>query len=334
MVLTLPAVKACFKVHDPAPPPPDHGMEDEMVIEERHRVADLNPSEQLVWVKNLRKVYNSRLHAVRGISFAAATGQVFGLLGVNGAGKTTTFKMLCGQVEPSDDEVRIKGLDVSTHVHEVRKIIGYCPQFNALLDNLTVTEHLYLYARLKGLSGKSLKTEVEKQTNELDLTSFVDSRAGALSGGNKRKLSVAMAVIGEPLMVFLDEPSAGMDPVARRFMWSVVENIAERRKKSVVILTTHSMDEADALCACIAIQVDGRFRCLGNGQQIKSRYGEGLELNVKVAPPTAEEVDELSRKIGGPPSRFMLVSAIISALKGGVISEASYKQVCAVTILT
>jgi len=328
MVLTLPAVKACFKVHDPAPPPPDHGMEDEMVIEERHRVADLNPSEQLVWVKNLRKVYNRRLHAVRGISFAAATGQVFGLLGVNGAGKTTTFKMLCWQVEPSDGEVRIKGLDVSTHVHEVRKIIGYCPQFNALLDNLTVTEHLYLYARLKGLSGKSLKTEVEKQTNELDLTSFVDSRAGALSGGNKRKLSVAMAVIGEPLMVFLDEPSAGMDPVARRFMWSVVENIAERRKKSVVILTTHSMDEADALCARIAIQVDGRFRCLGNGQQIKSRYGEGLELNVKVAPPTAEEVDELSRKIGGPPSRFMLVSAIISALKGGVMSDASYQQVC------
>merc|ERR1712107_446766 len=334
MVLTLPAVKACFKVHDPAPPPPDHGMEDEMVIEERHRVADLNPSEQLVWVKNLRKVYNSRLHAVRGISFAAATGQVLGLLGVNGAGKTTTFKMLCGQVEPSDGEVRIKGLDVSTHVHEVRKIIGYCPQFNALLDNLTVTEHLYLYARLKGLSGKSLKTEVEKQTNELDLTSFVDSRAGALSGGNKRKLSVAMAVIGEPLMVFLDEPSAGMDPVARRSMWSVVENISERRHKSVVILTSHSMDEADALCARIAIQVDGRFRCLGNGQQIKSKYGEGLELSVKIVSPSMLEVEELSRRIGGLPSEPMLVSTVISKLRGGVISEASYKQVCAVTILT
>jgi ABC-type multidrug transport system ATPase subunit len=329
VVLTQPSVKSCFKLHDPMPPA-SGGMEDEMVVEEKRRVADLNPSEQLLWVKNLRKVYNRRLHAVRGISFAAATGQVFGLLGVNGAGKTTTFKMICGQVEPSGGEVRIQGLDVSTQIHQVRKIIGYCPQFDALLDNLTVMEHLYLYGRIKGLSGKSLNTEVEKQTKELDLLSFADSRAGSLSGGNKRKLSVAMAVVGEPPLLFLDEPSAGMDPVARRSMWSVVENISERRHKSVVILTTHSMDEADALCARIAIQVDGRFRCLGNGQQIKSKYGEGLELSVKIVSPSMLEVEELSRRIGGLPSEPMLVSTVISKLRGGVISEASYKQVCAV----
>jgi hypothetical protein len=125
------------------------------------------------------------------------------------------------------------------------------------------------------------------------------SRAGKLSGGNKRKLSVAMAIIGEPPMVFLDEPSAGMDPVARRGMWSLIQNIADKRQKSVVILTTHSMEEAEALCSRIAIQVDGQFRCLGTPQQIKSRYGQGLELNVRLSTPTVEDIANACTKLGG-----------------------------------
>merc|ERR1719433_536300 len=137
-----------------------------------------------------------------------------------------------------------------------------------------------------------MKPAVEAQIMSLDLKAYVSSRAGQLSGGNKRKLSVAMATIGEPPMVFLDEPSAGMDPVARRGMWSVIQNIAERRQKSVVILTTHSMEEAEALCSRIAIQVDGRFRCLGSAQEIKSGYGLGLELNVRLATPTLDEIDK------------------------------------------
>lgn len=130
----------------------------------------------------------------------------------------------------------------------------------------------------------------------------MNSRAGQLSGGNKRKLSVAMATIGEPPMVFLDEPSAGMDPVARRGMWSVIKDIADQRQKSVVILTTHSMEEAEALCSRIAIQVDGQFRCLGTAQQIKSLYGQGLELNVRLATPTPQEIAECSKKLGADDS--------------------------------
>jgi len=262
-------------------PPASDDLEDEDVIAEKARVDQLDPASQILCVKNIRKVYNKTLHAVRGISFAAAEGQVFGLLGVNGAGKTTTFKMLCGQYVPTAGTIHVRGLDVSQHVHEVRKMIGYCPQFDAILDELTVREHLQLYGRLKGYSGKELEVEVQHRQNVLDLNNFTNSRAGQLSGGNKRKLSVAMAVTGEPSMVFLDEPSAGMDPVARRFMWSVIQGIADRRKKSVVILTTHSMEEAEALCSRIAIQVDGLFRCMGSAQQIKSRYGQGLELNVR-----------------------------------------------------
>jgi len=139
---------------------------------------------------------------------------------------------------------------------------------------------------------------VQAQLQDLDLLQYVHSRAGRLSGGNKRKLSVAMATIGEPPMVFLDEPSAGMDPVARRGMWSLIQNIAEKRRKSVVILTTHSMEEAEALCSRIAIQVDGQFRCLGTAQQIKSKYGQGLELNVRLATPSVQDIQECAEKLG------------------------------------
>jgi ATP-binding cassette subfamily A (ABC1) protein 3 len=193
----------------------------------------------------------------------------------------------------------IQGIPVATRAPEARKLIGYCPQFDAILDSLTVTEHLFLYGRVKGLKGQMLNQTVEQQIKELDLAAYRQARAGTLSGGNKRKLSVAMATIGEPPMVFLDEPSAGMDPVARRGMWSLIQNIAEKRKKSVVILTTHSMEEAEALCSRVAIQVDGQFRCLGTPQQIKSKYGQGLELNVRLATPNAEELEAACGKMGG-----------------------------------
>jgi len=252
-----------------------------------------------VYVNNIHKVYKNGTHAVRGVSFAASTGQVFGLLGVNGAGKTTTFKMLCGQVPPTAGKVSIQGFDVSTEASSARKLIGYCPQFDALLDSLTTREHLFLYGRLKGIKRSLISSVVASQLHDLSLMNYVSSRAGQLSGGNKRKLSVAMATIGEPPMVFLDEPSAGMDPVARRGMWSVVQNIADRRQKSVVILTTHSMEEAEALCSRVAIQVDGCFRCLGTPQQIKSRYGRGLELNVRISTPTPQDLAAGCTKMGG-----------------------------------
>jgi energy-coupling factor transporter ATP-binding protein EcfA2 len=150
----------------------------------------------------------------------------------------------------------------------------------------------------------------------LDLAQYVKSRAGQLSGGNKRKLSVAMATIAEPPMVFLDEPSAGMDPVARRGMWSLIQNIADKRQKSVVILTTHSMEESEALCSRIAIQVDGQFRCLGNAQEIKSRYGHGLELNIRLATPTTDELAAACTKLGGVAGKVVSVEEAVRLMNG------------------
>lgn len=135
--------------------------------------------------------------------------------------------------------------------------IGYCPQFDALLDNLTAREHLNLYAAIKGIPDHLRDNLVEKKLIEMDLKKFEGILAGTFSGGNKRKLSVAIAMLGQPSIVFLDEPSTGMDPAARRFMWDVISRISTVNKSSSVILTTHSMEEAEALSSRVAIQVEG-----------------------------------------------------------------------------
>ncbi|CAE7353955.1 ABCA1 [Symbiodinium natans] len=177
-----------------------------------------------------------------------------------------------------------------------RRLIGYCPQFDALIHVMTVESHLYLYGRMKGLTGKDLRRAVDEKVEEMQLSQYRFRRAGTLSGGNKRKLSVAMALIGEPPVIFLDEPSTGMDPFARRFMWSVIQDVAEKRKQSVVVLTTHSMEEAEALCSNIAIQVDGQFRCLGSAQHLKSRYGSGYEVSIKFRAVPREALVQLAAK--------------------------------------
>jgi ATP-binding cassette subfamily A (ABC1) protein 1 len=195
--------------------------------------------------------------------------------------------------------VLVRGVDVKEDVDSVRKQIGYCPQFDALLDLMTVREHLELYARIKGYRGESLSEEVDSKISMMHLEEFEDSRAAQLSGGNKRKLSFAIAVTGEPDIVFLDEPSAGMDPGARRFMWSMIRGIASMRPTSAVILTTHAMDEADALCSRIAIQCSGQLRCLGTAQQLKEWYSTGLELNVRLNVPTSIEVEKVCKAWDG-----------------------------------
>jgi len=274
--------------------------EDEHVAKERERANGLDPATQVLLVKDVHKSYtcqsgNGIVHAVRGISYAVGEGEVFGLLGVNGAGKTTSFKMMCGQLDPSAGSVHVKGRDVQKELDSVRSLIGYCPQFNALLDLLTVREHLELFGQVKGMSGPVLEAEVMDKLRTFDLKRFEHSRAAQLSGGNMRKLSCALAMVGEPPIVFLDEPSAGMDPVARRFMWDVIQEIAQARRGSAVILTTHSMDEADALCSRIGIQASGQLRCLGTPQQLKEWYGMGLELNLRLEVPARREIEQLCR---------------------------------------
>jgi len=163
---------------------------------------------------------------------------------------------------------------------------------------MTVREHLNFYASIKGITRFKRDDVVGKQIDEMDLTEFINARADKLSGGNKRKLSVAMAMIGNPPIIFLDEPSTGVDPKAKRFMWSIVSRMSTLRKRSVVILTTHSMEEAEALATKMAIMVAGRFKCIGSSQHIKDKYGTGYEIEVKIRQLTEAELVIIKTKKG------------------------------------
>ena len=160
-----------------------------------------------------------------------------------------------GEYPPSVGTAFIDNHDIRTEQGEIRRHVGYCPQFDALLELLTVREHLELYARIKCIKeGPDMTRCVEDKLEQMDLRSFANKAAGSLSGGNKRKLSVAIAMIGDPRIVFLDEPSTGMDPVARRFMWEVIANISTRSANGQcsVILTTHSMEGMYCAPCCAA----------------------------------------------------------------------------------
>ncbi|CAD8172616.1 unnamed protein product [Paramecium pentaurelia] len=275
---------------------------DDDVAKEKQLCESFRPNEKAILVKELRKVFmlgeGKHKVAVDQVSFAIDQGEVFGLLGVNGAGKTTTFKILSGELKPTSGEAFIAGKSVINELEAARVNIGYCPQFDALLDNLTVREHIELFSDIKGIPYQRKEELVEKKLNEMDLKRFEHIQSGQLSGGNKRKLSVAIAMIGNPPIVFLDEPSTGMDPEARRFMWNVISRIATQRKQSTIILTTHSMEEAEALSTKIAIQVSGNLRCLGSVQHIKSKFGKGYEIEVKLEKPQKNEIQLLIQQMG------------------------------------
>ena len=259
------------------------------------RVIDL--AKQYIMLSKQGSYCNKLLQkkvAVKGITFGVKKGDCFGLLGTNGAGKTTIFKALSGEIIQSFGEIYINGLNLRTYMNKVRYLIGYCPQSEALLENLTAREHLELYAAIKGIPHKLRKNLVKEMLVKLDLTDFENVQAGTYSGGNKRKLSVAIALLGNPPIVLLDEPSSGMDPEARRSMWSVVKDISSK-KHSSVLLTTHSMEEAETYSTKLAIMVEGKIECIGPVQTLKNKYGKGFEIEAKIMNPSPEETEHLKQ---------------------------------------
>eukprot|EP00899_Mesostigma_viride_P016639 jgi/Mesvir1/24977/Mv25104-RA.2 len=272
------------------------------VATEATRVMNGPQPDDLVCLVNLHKCFHPTNFsgevkmAVRGLSFGVKRGECFGFLGHNGAGKTTTLAMLSGELAPTEGTAYIAGMDVTTNRKAARKVVGYCPQFDPLLELLTPREHLLLYARLKCLPDEEIPQLVDTTLGMVGLRAFASKAAGTLSGGNRRKLSLAVALIGHPPILFLDEPSTGMDPVARRRMWSIINRIT-LEGNCAILLTTHSMEEAEALCTRIGIMVDGSLRCLGSPSQIKHCFGRALQLEVKLAQPPAEEIEALCRRL-------------------------------------
>jgi len=258
----------------------DNEDEDEDVKRERSRVLNSDIGADVLQVKNLFKRYKKNAkQAVDHLTFGVQKAECFGLLGVNGAGKTTTFKMLTGDTDVTKGEAFVNGFSILSQMDKCRQSLGYCPQFDALDPLLTGREHLRLYARLRGLDGASAKKATEWGLKKLGLAAYSDRCAGTYSGGNKRKLSTAIALIGNPSIVFLDEPTSGMDPGARRFLWnSILEMI---RGGQSVVLTSHSMEECEALCSRLGIMVNGQFKCLGSIQHLKNRFGSGYTLTIR-----------------------------------------------------
>ncbi|NWS66211.1 ABCA2 protein, partial [Crotophaga sulcirostris] len=259
-------------------------IEDDIdVANERHRVLRGDADNDMLKIENLTKVYKSRkigrILAVDRLCVGVRPGECFGLLGVNGAGKTTTFKMLTGDESTTGGEAFVNGHSILKELLQVQQSLGYCPQFDALFDELTAQEHLELYTRLRGIPWKDEERVVKWALKKLELTKYADKPASTYSGGNKRKLSTAIALIGYPAFIFLDEPTTGMDPKARRFLWNLILDVLKTGRS--VVLTSHSMEECEALCTRLAIMVNGRLKCLGSIQHLKNRFGDGYMITVR-----------------------------------------------------
>ncbi|XP_070649566.1 phospholipid-transporting ATPase ABCA7 isoform X8 [Bos indicus] len=221
-----------------------------------------------------------RTPAVDRLCLGIPPGECFGLLGVNGAGKTSTFRMVTGDTLPSGGEAILEGHSVAQEPAAAHRRMGYCPQSDAIFELLTGREHLELYARLRGVPEAQVAQTASYGLARLGLSQYADQPAGTYSGGNKRKLATAVALVGDPALVFLDEPTTGMDPGARRFLWNSLLAVVQEGRS--VVLTSHSMEECEALCTRLAIMVNGRFCCLGSAQHLKGRFGAGHTLTLRV----------------------------------------------------
>jgi ATP-binding cassette subfamily A (ABC1) protein 1 len=239
---------------------------------------------RFVGVSKLRKEFSTPdgvKVAVDGIDMHMYEGQIFVLLGHNGAGKTTTISMLTGLIEPTSGGMSIFGRDVSTQLSEVRHDLGVCPQHNVLWPELTVREHLQVFSEIKGVPRERRNIEIDKAVADVGLTEKMDVLSSQLSGGQKRKLSVCIALVGGSRVIFLDEPTSGMDPYSRRSTWQILQNAREGR---VMVLTTHFMDEADILGDRICIMANGGVKCMGSSSFLKERFGVGYILTLIKAP--------------------------------------------------
>jgi len=242
------------------------------------RATDAQAGEWMIQTVHLRKTYEGAPSAaVHDLSFAVRKGECFGLLGPNGAGKTTTISMLTGLYAPTSGTATICGFDTRTEMSRIYEHMGLCPQHDILWPLLTVVETLLFYCRLKGVPSDQVLRRARAYARSVDLSHVSGRLVAKLSGGMKRRVSLAISLVGEPDVVFLDEPTTGLDPETKRLMWTLIDSAKAERS---IVLTTHSMEEADALCGRIGIMAHGKMRCLGTSLHLKSKFGEGYKVEV------------------------------------------------------
>ena len=217
----------------------------------------------------LRKVFGS-LVAVEGLTLSVKRGEVFGLLGPNGSGKTTAIRMFCALLEPTAGAATVAGCDVGTQGEQVRRLIGYMSQKYGLYDDLTVLENINFYGAIYGLYGSAREARIATLLQELGLEDRANQFAGTLSGGWKQRLALACATAHEPPVLFLDEPTAGVDPASRRRFWEIIRGFAVRG--TTILVTTHYMDEA-ARCDRLGFMSRGHLIALGTQDEVTKHFG-------------------------------------------------------------
>ncbi|KAJ3381664.1 ATP-binding cassette sub- A member 1 [Lobulomyces angularis] len=279
--------------------------EDEEVTKERNIALNDENTNFAVRIINLRKVFQkSRFYksktdkiAVKDTCITFQEGKLLALLGQNGAGKSTSMNILSGLTPATKGDAIIYGFSVAHQMSEISKIMGVCPQHDILFGDLTAVEHIELYAGLKGIPKKDVKMLIEDRLKCVKLWQVRNTRANTYSGGMKRRLSLVISTIGDPKVIFMDEPTTGMDPVNRRRVWSFVENFKEGR---VIVLTTHSMEEADVLGDRIAIMAHGSVKAIGNSITLKEKFGAGYRMNLITEPSLSDKIkEEVIKRVPG-----------------------------------
>lgn len=223
---------------------------------------------KIISVSNLTKTFGD-FTAVNDISFEVAKGEIFGFLGANGAGKTTAMKMLIGISKPSSGEATVAGFDIAKQSEMVKKNIGYMSQKFSLYDDLTIKENIMFFGGIYGLSRKEIKEKTAVLIAELELEEVANQLVGALPLGWKQKLSFSVALLHEPKIIFLDEPTGGVDPITRRQFWEMI--YAQAHKGTTIFVTTHYMDEAE-YCDRVSIMVEGKIEALDSPKNLKKQF--------------------------------------------------------------
>lgn len=232
-------------------------------------MADNQSNNKAVVVKDLVKKFGSFV-ANDHLSFEVDQGEIFGFLGANGAGKTTAIKILCGLSHPTSGQVKVAGYDIYKQRDLIKKNIGYMSQKFSLYNDLSIAENIRFYGGIYGLSRKRIKEKTEEYIEKLGLEMYLKSKVKELPLGFKQKLAFSVAIIHDPSIVFLDEPTGGVDPITRRQFWELIYKEAADGK--TIFVTTHYMDEAE-YCDRVSIMVDGRIEALDKPKKLKEKYG-------------------------------------------------------------
>ncbi|MCK4938110.1 MAG: ABC transporter ATP-binding protein [Methanosarcinales archaeon] len=249
-------------------------------------------SDAIITVENLVKKYDGHT-AVDGVSFEIERGEIFGLLGPNGAGKSTIISILCSLLKPTRGRVNIDGFDLITNTNDIKKIIGVVPQEISLYPTLTAKENLEFYGKIYGLSGKTLKSKVEVLLDMVGLTERADDLLEGFSGGMKRRINIAAALLHRPRILFLDEPSTGVDPQSRRRIYDTIHDL--NQEGMTVILTTHQMEDAEKLCHRIAIVDKGKLIALDTLEGLLKMVGENDIIHIAAPEILTEPVKSIQQ---------------------------------------